>query len=212
MATEGKRAYRSRLRDEQAAATRARILDAAAELFGSGGYAGTTMSAIAQAAGVSVETVQGNGPKAMLLLAAIERAAAGEEGQLGIIDRPMGREVAEETDPDLQLRKLADLLAWSHERTWALSLQFGAAAASDEVVRAAYDGLIGRMQADWRKAVAELDDRGVIGAGVDREELAMTLWLICLPDTYQRLVVEAGWTVAAFKRWLAERVRRELAG
>lgn len=212
MATEGKRAYRSQLRDEQAAATRARILDAAAELFGSGGYAGTTMAAIADAAGVSVETVQGNGPKAMLLLAAVERAAAGEEGQEGIADRPMGREVAAEPDPERQLQKLADLLAWSHQRTWALWQQFGAAAASDAVVRTAYDGLLGRMQADWRRTVSELDERGLVGDGVDHEQLAITLWLICLPDAYQRLVIEAGWTTAAFKRWIVGRVRRELAG
>jgi AcrR family transcriptional regulator len=212
MATEGKRAYRSQLRDEQAAATRARILDAAGELFGSSGYAGTTLGAIAAAAGVSVETVQGNGPKAMLLLAAIERAAAGEEGQEGIIDRPMGREVAEETDPERMVTGLADVLTWSHRRTWALWRQFGAAAASDDVVRAAYDGLLGRMQADWRKTVGVLDARGLVAPDLDREQLATTLWLLCLPDTYQRLVIEAGWTTAAFKRWIVQRVRRELAG
>jgi AcrR family transcriptional regulator len=212
MATEGKRSYRSQLRDEQAATTRARILDAAAELFGANGYAGTTMGAIAAAAGVSVETVQGNGPKPMLLLAAIERAAAGEEGQEGIIDRPMGREVATEPDPDRLAERLADVLVWSHRRTWALWRQFGAASASDETVRAAYDGLLGRMQADWRKAVAELDGRGLVAPGLDREQLAITLWLIALPDTYQRLVIESGWTTTAFKRWLVQRVRRELAG
>jgi AcrR family transcriptional regulator len=212
MATGGKRAYRSQLRDEQAAATRARILDAAADLFGANGYAGTTMGAIAASAGVSVETVQGNGPKASLLLAAIERAAAGEEGQQGIIDRPIGREIAQEADPDRLAARFADMLAWSHRRTWALWRQFGAASASDETVRAAYDGLLGRMQADWRRTVADLDARGLVAPGLDREQLAITLWLLALPDTYQRLVIEAGWTTAAFKRWIVQRFQRELAG
>jgi hypothetical protein len=170
------------------------------------------MSAIAAAAGVSVETVQGNGPKASLLLAAIERAAAGEEGQEGIIDRPIGREIAQEPDPDRLAERFADLLAWSHRRTWALWRQFGAASASDEPVRAAYDGLLGRMQADWRRTVADLDARGLVAPGLDREQLAITLWLLALPDTYQRLVIEAGWTTAAFRRWIVQRFQRELAG
>lgn len=211
MVAEGRRVYHSRLRSEQAASTRARILDAAAELFGTHGYAGTTMSAIAAAAGVSVETVQGNGPKAQLLLSAIERAAAGEEGQEGIVDRPMGQAIAAEPDLDRMMERLADLLAWSHERTWALWRAFGAASASDPVVREAYDGVVGRMHADWRKVVRLLDDRGMIATGVDRRQLAITLWLVCLPDAYQRLVVEAGWSAARFKRWVVARVRRELA-
>jgi AcrR family transcriptional regulator len=212
MATEGKRAYRSQLRTEQAAATRVRILDAATELFGTHGYAGTTLTAIAKSAGVSTETVQANGPKATLLLAAIERAAAGEEGQEGIVDRPLGQEIAAEPDPDRMIERMVDLLTWSHARTWALWRAFGAAAPSDPVVREGYDGLVGRMHADWRKVVAILDARGLIADGRNREQLAITLWLVCLPDAYQRLVVEAGWTEAGFKRWLAERLRRELAG
>jgi hypothetical protein len=68
------------------------------------------------------------------------------------------------------------------------------------------------MQADWRRTVAELDGRGLVAPGLDREQLAITLWLIALPDTYQRLVIESGWTTTAFKRWLVQRVRRELAG
>jgi len=212
MATESKRAYRSRLRTEQAAATRARILDVAGELFGTRGYAGTTLAAIARAAGVSAETVQANGPKAQLLLAAVERAAAGEEGRESLVDRPMGQAIATEPDPERQLTRLVDLIAWSNARTWALWRQFGAASAADPIVREAYDGLIGRIHADWHRTVAMLEDRGLVAAGTDREQLAMTLWLLCMPDTYQRLVVEAGWSDAAFKRWLLARIRRELAG
>lgn len=212
MAPESKRVYHSRLRSEQAATTRARILDAAAELFGTRGYAGTTMSAIATTAGVSVETVQGNGPKAQLLLSAIERAAAGEEGREGIVDRPMGQAIAAEPDLDRMIERLVDLLAWSHARTWALWRAFGAASASDPVVRDAYDGLIGRMHADWRRTVEILEERGMVTDAVDREQLAISLWLLCLPDGYQRLVVEAGWEEARYGAWLAARVRRELAG
>ena len=51
------RAYRSELRRRQAADTRRRILEVAAGLFADLGYARTTMTKIATAAGVSPETV-----------------------------------------------------------------------------------------------------------------------------------------------------------
>src|SRR3954447_13016222 len=52
-----KRRYDSSRRRAQAAATRSDILDAAQRLFERGGYAGTTMEAIAAEAGVALKTV-----------------------------------------------------------------------------------------------------------------------------------------------------------
>ena len=50
-----------------------RIVTAAAELFAGEGYARTTLAKIAAAAGVSAETVQQmHGPKAALMVAAVE--------------------------------------------------------------------------------------------------------------------------------------------
>nr|BFF18256.1 hypothetical protein GCM10025730_17770 [Promicromonospora thailandica] len=73
------RGYRSDLRRRQAAETRARIVAAAAELFGELGYAGTTLARIAERAQVSVETVQKAGPKAALMRAAVEVSSFGVE-------------------------------------------------------------------------------------------------------------------------------------
>ena len=52
-----KRPYHSRTRDRSAEETRQRILTASRELFGIRGYAGTTLEAIAETAGVSPKTV-----------------------------------------------------------------------------------------------------------------------------------------------------------
>ena len=51
------RTYNSSRRTRQAAQTRAEVLAAAAELFNTPGWAGTTLAAVAAAAGFAVETI-----------------------------------------------------------------------------------------------------------------------------------------------------------
>ena len=71
---EGKRAYRSPLREEQARRTRDAVLTAARTCFLRDGYARTTMKAIAAEAGVAAQTVFSQGAKPALLLAVVDRA------------------------------------------------------------------------------------------------------------------------------------------
>src|SRR5262245_62208584 len=52
-----RRPYRSRLRADQAQQTRRRVLESALQLFVDRGYAGTTVAAVADHAGVSPETI-----------------------------------------------------------------------------------------------------------------------------------------------------------
>jgi AcrR family transcriptional regulator len=64
------RPYRSRLRQEQSAATRDRIMEAVMRIF-AGGVAGLSMPAVAREAGVSIATVYRNFPTKGDLLEAI---------------------------------------------------------------------------------------------------------------------------------------------
>src|SRR3954452_18581289 len=69
----GHRRYSSSLRDEQAALTRSRILDAASELFLERGYGRTKMKDIADTAGVARDTIHAVfGSKARMLTALID--------------------------------------------------------------------------------------------------------------------------------------------
>src|SRR5262245_45472349 len=86
------RPYRSELRQQQAEQTRSRVLAAAVELFAEHGYARTTLAKIADAAGVSQETVQLQGAKAALMVAAIERAAFGVTGESNVLEMEVGRQ------------------------------------------------------------------------------------------------------------------------
>ena len=74
-----RRKYHSPLRADQALQTRGRILDAAYRLFADGGYARTTITVVADTAGVSPETIYLTfGGKRGLLEGVIEMAIAPE--------------------------------------------------------------------------------------------------------------------------------------
>ena len=85
------RRYRSELRRQQAEETRQRVVAAAAELFAAEGYQRTTLAKIAAAAGVSAGTVQAHGPKAALVVAAVEYTTFGVSGEENFLNLEMGR-------------------------------------------------------------------------------------------------------------------------
>src|SRR4051794_6959463 len=95
---EGKRLYNSPLRAEQAQRTRSTVLDAATRCFLAEGYAATTLKDVAAAAGVSVQTVFGQGSKASLLLRCVDRAVVGDDEEVPFARRELFRRVVEDSD------------------------------------------------------------------------------------------------------------------
>ena len=94
-----KRSYSSAKREAQARETRRSILDAAHDLFVAHGFAATTIQAIADQAGVAVQTVYvvfGN--KRELLRQLIERTIAGDDEPEPITERAEARAIAAEPD------------------------------------------------------------------------------------------------------------------
>ena len=94
------RPYHSTLRDEQAQATRRRIVRAGGELYVERGYGPTTIDAIAERAEVSRKTVFTSvGGKAAVLKLAFDWALAGDDEPVAIADRPEVRRMMHEQDP-----------------------------------------------------------------------------------------------------------------
>src|SRR3954447_17389360 len=95
-----KRRYDSSRRRAQAAATRSDILDAAQRLFERGGYAGTTMEAIAAEAGVALKTVYvAFETKSGLLRALWNHLLRGGRDDVPMGEQDWYREVLAEPDP-----------------------------------------------------------------------------------------------------------------
>src|SRR5947209_7539328 len=106
------RRYHSPRRAEQARRTRATILAAARDAFLATGYAGTTMRAVAVAAGVSLPTVElAFGTKARLLAGVIDVAIAGDDEPLPVLARGPAAEAAAATGARDFLDHVAVILA-----------------------------------------------------------------------------------------------------
>lgn len=203
-----RRAYRSPVREQQARATRARILEAAARLFAANGYAGTSLAAIGRAAGVATETVAANGPKRALLIAAFELTLGGREGADMVSAREEMQRLLRDADVDRLLDVVGDQVVAGAARTVGLWRALSAAAAADAEVAVLYDALSGRRRADARFALDVLAERGVLRPGADVQRLADTVALLNGMDAYQLFVREFGWTEAELKQWWIDATRR----
>ena len=212
MATETSRPrrYRSALRDEQASATRRRVLESASRCFAAKGFTATTLGAIADDAGVSVETVQAHGPKKRLLLAALEAASAGVDGGRSILELPEARAVLAEENARDGLLGLASFAAELNGRIGSLWQAMAAAAQGDPDIASAHAGLQERIRADFLTVARLLQQRGGLRTDLPVEEVALTLWLLTSPYQHEHLVVQAGWTAERYLAWL-QRVVLEAA-
>src|SRR5881409_3330431 len=95
-----KRRYDSPRRREQAAETRAKILESARRLFELHGYAATSMNAVAADAGVALKTVYvAFESKSGLLRALWHLRLRGDTDDYAVQDRRWFLEVIEEPDP-----------------------------------------------------------------------------------------------------------------
>src|SRR5918998_2779688 len=100
-----KRRYHSPRREEQAAATRWAILEAAERLFERDGFAATSVAAIASEAEVATKTVYlGFETKSGLLRALWNLRLRGDESREPVAQRAWYVQVLEEPDPERKLR------------------------------------------------------------------------------------------------------------
>ena len=197
-----KRTYTSPLRAASSAATRERILEAAQHCFEQQGFAGTTMRAIAECAGASLESVNLAGTKRDLLMATLNRATAQGETDARLLDLPEPKALFTDPDPATALSNLMTWVAASNQRISRLWRSFDQAADTDPGIRSEYTEFLSRMRKEAARAVRELAQRRALRTDVPESELADLLWLAVLPDQHHRLCGQAGWTQLRYQRWL----------
>lgn len=208
MSEVSRRTYDATGRRQQAARTRARIVEVAGRLFVDHGYAGTTIPAIARGAGVAVETVyRAAGGKAGLLADAVRAAVAGgaERAEVAVVERPAIRRIVEESDPVRQLRLYAATQPGIWSRVGPLLRVLDAAANSDTSLVELREQIAAERRRGLRVGLGRmLEQRGVLRADLTAERAGDIVYAVCGQANYVALVVECGWTEAAYESWLAE--------
>jgi AcrR family transcriptional regulator len=193
-----RRAYHSTVRAEQAESTRRRVLDAAAALFVARGYAGTTVSAVADAAGVSPETVYGSlGGKRGLLEGVIADAIAGPEG-VPVEQQAWVAELAALPSPADRVRGWVAASCRTLTRTSPLHAVVRGAADREEFAVA----LRARLLAQRREQVTALAGN-LLGAAlrVPVVEAGERYTALVSPETFHLLTAELGWSPARCRDW-----------
>jgi len=197
------RRYTSTLRAQQAAQTRARVLDAARELFSERGFAATTMPEIARRAGVSTETVQSHGPKIALLKAALDAFSFGGGEDTDARETDRGRTLLAVQSAPEAVRVAAEVLADINAATRGLWLSFSEAARSDAEVAAQFRAYVAGVRAQNAVLVDEWAQRGFLRSDVPREELVDRAALIGSVELYDRAVRLEGMDRDAYVRTVA---------
>ncbi len=193
--------YSSSLRAEQAARTRQRVLVAAAELFAADGFARTTLARLAEAAGVSVETVQAQGSKRSLLTAAVHQLTFAEPED-SFFSAPEAQDTIAAPSPAEFCRRGADLAAGFNARTFRLWRAFSSAAADNPDVDREFTELSGFIRGQCRAIVAMLADRGWLRDDVGVDELGDSLWVLLGSENYEKTTVRLGWSHEGYVAWL----------
>jgi AcrR family transcriptional regulator len=197
-------------RQEQAAATRQRILDTAYDLFCELGYRGTTMTLIAERAGVAVQTVYFTfRTKDALLQEVHNQTVLGRGTPLVPMQQPWYIAALAESDPIRTTQVLVEGLATILGRVAPMLPVFHAVVAdpAGEVYRQA-EAL--RRPAMYDVAREVLLAKGPARPGVDAAYAGDLLVVLLGPEIYRMYVLELGWSRERWVDWTTQILVREL--
>ena len=202
-----KRQYDSSKRRDAAARTRQAILDAALELFAGSGYAATPMTAIAQRAGVALDTVYASvGRKPELARLLIEAAISGRSQAIPAEERDYVQAIRAAPDAETKIAIYASAMRGIAGRL-APVLSIIQQAAEPELA-VLWGQIADRRAANMRLFAADL--AAVASLRVDPDDAADIIWATNAPELYKLLVSQRGWSPERYEHFLADTWRRLL--
>lgn len=197
--------YHSPLRARQAAETRRSIIDSAVELFCERGWTATTLPAIAERAGVSVDTIYNTfGTKSALLMAVVDVAIVGDDEETPMAERDDFAAFAAGRRAQ-RLRTGVRYTMGVYERSVPLLATLREAAASDDAARA-------------RLTQYDQDRRDLVAAGMvlilgdePGDGVVDGVWALVSPETYTYLIDGRGWSQTEAEDWFVDMTKAIIA-
>ncbi|GAB2585441.1 TetR/AcrR family transcriptional regulator [Kribbella endophytica] len=197
-------------RAEKSRLTRAKVLDAAAELFVRDGYGATALQDIAAAAGVAVQTIYyGFGNKQTVLKQVVDRSIAGDDEPVATMDRPWFQQAQAAKTADQHLRAHVDGTTEVLARVAPIMKMLEAAAASDANIAGLWPNSDPRLTVQTEAAQSLLTKRGA-RKDVSTEHATDILYAVLSTELYLLLVTNRGWTSEHFADWAYDVLKPQL--
>lgn len=206
-------AQRPTRREEQARATRRRIIDAAGDLFVRQGYASTTLEQIAAQASVAVQTVYFHFTnKRTVLKEVADVAAVGDDQPVALLDRPWVKQMRAEPDSSRVVAVWLHQSAVIFSRVVPILRIVRDAASSDPDMAAQWETNQQQRRTAHRMLAQQLADRNALRPGMSVEEATDILFALISLEMYVLLTTECGWTPTRWERWTADTVSDTVLG
>jgi AcrR family transcriptional regulator len=201
----GRRRYSSAVRAEQAAATRRAVLDAARELFAENGYAATSIAAIAQRAGVAVDTVYAAaGRKPALLRVLVETSLSGTDQAVPAEQRAYVIRIRAASSAREKIAIYAAAVSDIGARMAPVHRALAEASVGDADCAALRAEISARRANNMRLFAADLRATGDLRGDLTDDEVADIVWSTNAAEYRALLVGERGWSAERFGTWLAD--------
>ena len=204
--------YDNRSRTAAADQRRARVLAAATAAFTNEGYAGTTIRAVAEVAGVSQETVyKAFGGKAGLLKSVYDVAMAGDTDPVPIGARPAALAVRDAGSPAESSAAYGRMAAELAGRAGPLLRIVLAARSGDAELETFAATIDAERLTGAQVAVSDWASRGWLRDGLDVERARDMLWTLNSPAVWS-LLKDRGWSDDDYAAWLADTLLLTILG
>jgi AcrR family transcriptional regulator len=188
-------------------ATRQSVIAAAGRLFSERGYAGSTIEAIAKAAGVAVPTVYAAFGNKLSILRALIDAAIDEAEPRPVAER-LREQAAGASDPATRVQKMMRLHVSLLAQSADVRRVVRGAAAADPEIQALLDKIYGLVYTEC-KTSARLA-LGVASDDARTRRLADVIFAFTSSDLFDMLTGQRGWSVAEYERWAIQTVTAAL--
>ena len=206
-----KRKYNSNRRQAQAGETRRQIMAAARKLFYERGYAGTTIDAIAQEAGVAQETVYSIfSNKQAILLRIVNETIVGDDQPVALLQRPEILAAQHETDQHRLIQKFARDIYEIMSRMSPVFELLRVSARTDPEIAALLEKILNGRLEGMTYFVGQLNRIGPLRESIQLQDAQITAWTLSSAEVFDMLTRHQAWSEDQYVSWLSDALTRLL--
>ena len=199
------------VRAEKAQANRQRMRAAAQTLFTSRGYSATSMQAIADEAGMAVQTLYFTfRTKRALLSELLDVAIAGDDEPVPTLERPRVLAAINNPDPVVQLRELAGIAREIYERVAPVLQVVAHAAPGDPEIHELWMTNNAQRAVVMEHFITALATKTPLREGLDTPMAIDIALALQSPEMYQFFTTRRGWSPTRWEHWTADALVTQL--